>query len=200
MDLGTGRTATAVSASEASTCAVLDNGNVKCWGFNSSGQLGLGDTLPRGDEPCEMGDVPPTVALGTGRTATTVTAGHDDTNSSSHTCATLDNGQVKCWGGNHYGQLGLGDTATRGRSPGRTGDSLPGTIELLGALAGTVTDGNGTPLAGTLIAALAPGNYRAVIVHPLSGQFEYGIDGAAYVDAAVFPVTAGHDAPVDAEL
>ena len=54
--------------------------------------------------PGEMGDSLPAVALGTGRTAVAITAG------ASHTCALLDNGTVKCWGDNDYGQLGLGDT------------------------------------------------------------------------------------------
>ena len=43
VSLGTGRSATAVSAKEYFTCALLDNDTVKCWGENRSGQLGLGD-------------------------------------------------------------------------------------------------------------------------------------------------------------
>ncbi len=47
VDLGAGRTATAITAGDFHTCALLDNGIVKCWGFNAFGQLGYGDT----DEP-----------------------------------------------------------------------------------------------------------------------------------------------------
>ena len=119
VDLGTGRTASLVTAGEAS-CALLDNGTVKCWGLNNSGQLGLGDTTDRGDQPGEMGDNLPAVDLGTGRTAMTIIAGP-----SGAMCAVLDNGTLKCWGWNLYGQLGLGDTTNRGDQPGEMGDNLP---------------------------------------------------------------------------
>ena len=49
VDLGSDRTAKAIAAGYAHTCAILDNSLVKCWGSNTSGQLGLGDTDNRGD-------------------------------------------------------------------------------------------------------------------------------------------------------
>ncbi len=119
VDLGTGRTAVALSAGTNHTCALLDNGSVKCWGLNQSGELGLGDIANRGDGPGEMGDSLPAVALGTGRTAVAVSAAQ------SYTCALLDDASVKCWGSNFVGKLGLGDTANRGDGPGEMGDSLP---------------------------------------------------------------------------
>jgi alpha-tubulin suppressor-like RCC1 family protein len=121
IDLGRGRSATALSAGNYHTCAVLDDGAVKCWGFNGFGQLGLGDTAWRGDGPGEMGDALPSIDLGTGRSATALTA-------TSHTCALLDHGSLKCWGQNEYGQLGLGDTAFRGDGPGEMGDALPAVL------------------------------------------------------------------------
>lgn len=100
---------------------------VKCWGDNSRGQLGLGDTDNRGDEPGEMGDallpvkgVPrafdgkyapldsPYMALG-----------------AAHSCvltvdpASRPNGVVQCWGANDFGQLGQGSTIDRGTAPGQ---------------------------------------------------------------------------------
>jgi alpha-tubulin suppressor-like RCC1 family protein len=119
VDLGTGRTATAISAGTNHTCALLDNGSVKCWGFNQTGELGLGDTASRGDGAGEMGDDLPAVDLGTGRTAVAVSAGQQ------YTCALLDDGSVKCWGSNFSGKLGLGDTANRGDGAGEMGDDLP---------------------------------------------------------------------------
>eukprot|EP00798_Chlamydomonas_sp_ICE-L_P021651 gene21651-28664_t len=98
VNLGNGRTPTAIAVGKGHTCALLDNGALKCWGKNSDGQLGMGDI-----EPCaDMGDAHPAVDLGTGRTATAITAG------GYHTCALLDNRDLKCWGANNYGQLGLG--------------------------------------------------------------------------------------------
>jgi alpha-tubulin suppressor-like RCC1 family protein len=44
IDLGTGRTAVAVSAGDDHTCAILDNGDLKCWGSDAYGQLGDGGT------------------------------------------------------------------------------------------------------------------------------------------------------------
>jgi len=45
-------------------CAVLDDGSVKCWGYNGVGNLGVGDPQTRGDDPGEMGDALPFVDLG----------------------------------------------------------------------------------------------------------------------------------------
>ena len=131
----TARTAVAITAGGYHTCALLDNGSVKCWGRNDFGQLGLGDTVARGDAAGEMGDNLPAVALGTGRTAVALTAGFG------HTCALLDDGSVKCWGRNDFGQLGLGDTANRGDGAGEMGDSLPAVALGTGRTAVAITAG-----------------------------------------------------------
>jgi alpha-tubulin suppressor-like RCC1 family protein len=118
IDLGTGRTATAISAGSAHTCAVLDNATVKCWGLNTDGQLGLGDTDDRGDDAGEMGDALSIINLGTARTAVAISAG------STHTCAILDNATAKCWGAGANGRLGYGDQNSLGDDAGEMGNAL----------------------------------------------------------------------------
>ena len=96
INLGTGRTAVAVSAGHATTCAILDNGELKCWGSDDGGQLGNGGSNTK------IGSPPSTaIDLGMGRTAVAVSVGY------AHTCAILDNGDLKCWGSNSYGVLGF---------------------------------------------------------------------------------------------
>ncbi|MDI1429695.1 RCC1 domain-containing protein [Polyangium sorediatum] len=119
VNLGAGKTALAIAAGSNHTCALLNGGSIKCWGLNTAGQLGLGNTGSVGDGPGEMGDSLPGVDLGTGKTALAITCGY------SHTCVLLNDGSVKCWGGNLTGELGLGNTSPRGDDPGEMGDSLP---------------------------------------------------------------------------
>lgn len=83
-----------VSSGRTHTCAVIDTGEIKCWGSNDYGQLGnMTRNLSRVASP-------PSVVPGI-TNAVAVTAGHY------HTCATLDNGQITCWG--HNGSLELGN-------------------------------------------------------------------------------------------
>ena len=97
---------------KAFTCALLYDGSVRCWGSGGNGQLGYGDTQNRGDGGGEMGKHLPSVDLGTGRSAKFIAAG------GYHTCAILDGDSVKCWGYGANGQLGYGDTLSRGDDGG----------------------------------------------------------------------------------
>ncbi|RYE84896.1 MAG: hypothetical protein EOO75_17570, partial [Myxococcales bacterium] len=64
IELGTGAKARAVTVGFAHSCTLLTSGRVKCWGSSDKGELGLGDTQARGDQPGEMGDSLPLVDLG----------------------------------------------------------------------------------------------------------------------------------------
>jgi len=106
VDLGAERTAKAIAAGGAHTCAILDNDTVRCWGYAFNGQLGYGNvaTIGDGETPGSAGPV----NLGAGRTAKAITAG------SAHTCALLDDDSVRCWGAGLRGQLGYGNTSGLG--------------------------------------------------------------------------------------
>ena len=116
--LGTGRHAVQLATGGYHTCVILDNNAMKCRGKGTDGQLGSGATAHLGDGAGEMGDNLAALELGAGRHAIQVSSG------SLHTCAVLDNGDLKCWGGGGYGQLGSGSTDDIGSVAGQMGDSL----------------------------------------------------------------------------
>eukprot|EP01083_Nonionella_stella_P312012 1114416_1 len=101
-----------------SDCVVL-NGKMKCFGRNTYGQLGLGDTNHRGDSVNEMGNYLPEVDLGTDFNVTQIVGNPGSK------CALSSLNQVKCWGLNNHGQLGYGHTNSRGSSGNQMGNNLP---------------------------------------------------------------------------
>ena len=133
VNLGPGRTAVAVSVGEAHSCAILDTGAVRCWGFGGNGRLGYGSTDSIGDGAGETPASAGPVSLGGGRTARAISLGY------SHTCALLDDGTLRCWGFGGSGRLGYGNETSVGDSPARSV-----------ALAGAVPLPPLTPLAADL--------------------------------------------------
>ena len=118
--LGDGVKVTALSCGNQFTCATTEAGQAKCWGDNQFGQLGIGSAqMVLGRNTTEMGSALPYVMLGKGSKIKSLKAG------SGHACALLENGGLKCWGGNGFGQLGYGDTILRGIKPEQMGDNLP---------------------------------------------------------------------------
>ncbi len=97
-----GGDATAISAGEQFTCALIDDGSVRCWGHNDRSQLGIMGFGELGDDElaAEGGPVP----LGDGAVAIQIAAGKQ------HACALLDSNEIYCWGDNDSGQLGYGHT------------------------------------------------------------------------------------------
>lgn len=71
-----------------SRCSPLPNARYRR-GLNSSGQLGQGDDLDRGDSAETLGANLPAIALGTGDVPTAIDCG------SFYTCALLDDGSAK---------------------------------------------------------------------------------------------------------
>lgn len=118
--LGAGAKALSVSTSTSANCALLVGGAVKCWGDEACGVETVGYL---GDAPGEMGDNLPALDLGTNATAVAVVRG--GSSGQEVACALLADGQLKCWGANFFGQLGLGDTVERGDHVPLGGDDLP---------------------------------------------------------------------------
>ena len=104
---------------------MLSSGAVKCWGDNSQGQLGLGDTTSRYLSTV-MGDSLNSVNLGTAVTAIQVGVGNQ------FACALTNTRTVKCWGDNQFGQLGIGSTSDIGDASGEMAGSLT-SVDLNGA-------------------------------------------------------------------
>ena len=145
VNLGSGRQAVSATNTDQATCVLLDNGTVKCFGAGAYGHLGQGDENNRGDLPQTMGDDLPAINLGTNRTATAIGTGGYWQYVRGHVCAILDTRQVKCWGGNEAGALGLGDTIDRGNAPSDMGNALT-TVNLGSGRTAKAVDGsiNGT--------------------------------------------------------
>jgi alpha-tubulin suppressor-like RCC1 family protein len=89
----------AISAGGYHACAVTMSRGVKCWGGNYSGELGNG-SLTSSSTPVDVS------GLTSGVTA--IAAGFE------HTCALTTSGGAKCWGLNHWGELG--DSSTNNSS------------------------------------------------------------------------------------
>ncbi|MCX6047640.1 MAG: hypothetical protein NT075_21285 [Chloroflexi bacterium] len=96
--IGLGENARTMVAGNGHTCALLLSGRVKCWGNNSTGQLGNG---------ASGNQMQPTDVTGLTSGMRAVTAGGDNT------CALTVGGGIKCWGANFYGELGDGTTIRR---------------------------------------------------------------------------------------
>ncbi len=87
-------------------CAVLQDGSVRCWGANVSGQLGTG---ANGAEPMPELEARPRLVSGIS-SATGVTATGQGL--SGTTCVVSSAGDVSCFGSDAWGQLGRGETSS----------------------------------------------------------------------------------------
>ena len=125
VNFGSGRSVKKYAVSSASTCAILDNDRVKCFGDNTYGQLAIGNTNKIGDEISEIGDLMPYAELGddagTPHTVKEIAAGYY------HFCAIVNVGgldKLKCWGRSNSYQTGQANAATIGDSGTSIGNNM----------------------------------------------------------------------------
>jgi alpha-tubulin suppressor-like RCC1 family protein len=98
-----------ISAGDVATCILNDVGEVRCWGQDRFGMLGIAGRF-RENEIHNMGDDELDSAYpvrfvheGPQPLARAIAAGDY------HACAILETGNVQCWGKNLSGQLAIGD-------------------------------------------------------------------------------------------
>jgi len=131
------RTATLLASGSSSLCARLDNGQMECWGYNGSGQLGLG-----------LSSTPPSDAIGDDESPSVsgVTQLFGVSNlfgGGASQCAKLAAGGLRCWGSNSKGQLGYPDVQDKGGTGTTIPSNLPDVTFGAGITATTVAMGFG---------------------------------------------------------
>lgn len=87
-----------IAAGSEYTLALMNNGTVRAWGDNSTGQLGWGINVGAVNLPVFVPGLSGVKQIAAGN---------------GHTLALMEDGTVKAWGYNAAGQLGLGDTKNR---------------------------------------------------------------------------------------
>jgi|GEM_PF-193106 alpha-tubulin suppressor-like RCC1 family protein len=91
-----------ISSGEHTTCIITEDARVACWGKNEQGKRGLGGGIDNSvDEPYGMAGPWLVGNLSSGMVEVSVGA--------YSTCSLSDGGEIWCWGGGEYGQLGTGN-------------------------------------------------------------------------------------------
>lgn len=139
--------ATAVTAGEHHTCALLDDGRIACWGNNDDGQLGDG-TFASSQAPVLVAAIDDAVALDAGRR---------------HTCALRSDDTVWCWGDNETRQIvdslsdagepvatGIADLGAAAAGAGHTCTFVNGSGAKCWGAHGSGQLGNGGPMSAVI--------------------------------------------------
>ena len=125
-----------VTVGQVTACALMESGNIYCWGSGYYGKMGNGEPWNDDYVNTEMRQV----LLPEGQGGQTVSI------SGGHICTILDNGDVYCWGRGNQGQLGNGGTSNL-NTPAKV--NLPGQRSAIAISTGTymtcaiTTDGMG---------------------------------------------------------
>jgi alpha-tubulin suppressor-like RCC1 family protein len=150
--------ATAISAGDVSSLALLSNGTVMAWGSNLDGELGDGAFGAAAETPQAVQELTGVSAISAG--------GH-------HNLALLDDGTVMAWGFNLSGQLGDGSTTKTG---------LPGAVNGLASVDGIAAGESHSLAFGAPFPTVTGVTPDA---GPTAGDTEVEITGANYLGATV---------------
>lgn len=93
--LPSGARFTSLSGEFAHTCGAASDGNIYCWGFNTSGRIGVGGNAPI---PRQMDRTP----LAPGEQFVSASIGGNNG------CGLTNDGNIYCWGDDNTGELGNG--------------------------------------------------------------------------------------------
>ena len=160
---------TAITTGVVHACALLNNGKVKCWGSNDSGQLGDGTDQDR-NAPIEVPNLSDVAAISAG---------------GGHTCALTNTGAAICWGQNTSGQLGDGTNDKR-LAP----VSVSGLTDIVSLSAGAdhtcaiTTSGEAKCWGKNLYGRVGDGSNTRIIPSPVT---------VAGLDAGVIAISPGNE-------
>ena len=140
--------ATQIAAGGDTTCAVVTDGTLRCWGDNAHGQLGTAASGTSSRVPVGVAGLSGVTAVAVGSTHVCAIAGGDvkcwgDGNATPasvgfsgataiaaggrHSCARSAS-EIACWGANDFGQLGQGSPASSASPIAVSGFASPGVI------------------------------------------------------------------------
>jgi alpha-tubulin suppressor-like RCC1 family protein len=121
-------------------CALANTGKVYCWGLGNHGQLGDGTVTSHSYVPVEV------TAAGTDNVQ--IASGSD------HICTRARSGQVRCWGDDSVGQIGVGQAGAVSCSAINKCQPSPKVVSALGTSAIDVAAGQNHTCAFTSNGAL----------------------------------------------
>jgi len=153
-------------------CAVLEGGDVLCWGANDKGQLGLGHTDTIGDDE----DLSSATRINLGEPAKRIYSG------TKYNCALLQSNNIKCWGENASGQLGYGNTFNIGDDETLSGLSIV-------PVGDTIIQMDISTISNHTCAALANGDVKCWGLNNF-GQLGYGHTDNIGDDESITPIAS----------
>ena len=134
-----GQSATAITCGDLHSCAILSDGTAKCWGTPMSANWDRKPPFPSGDNQGEMNTLSmPFLSASMLR--------FGSSRRERATPSTFETGQVKCWGQDAFGALGLPAAGHRGDDPGEMGPALPSVPFEPNTQIASLHAGNGTDL------------------------------------------------------